>query len=212
MKLQEKLNKIQQELKAHKSQHNEFGNYDYRSCEDILAAVKKLLDGCILILTDEIVNFNERYYLKSTATIKDAEESISTCGYAREPASRKGMDESQITGASSSYARKYALNGLFCIDDTKDADSMEPPEHTEHKGNQATDKVKPVSAGTITVPQQKRLFAILKGSELPVDLFQVWLKEQYTYDKTEDIKKGPEYEAIIKHIENYKKEDGDCPF
>ena len=119
------LNEIQQKLKAHKSQTNTFGNYKYRSCEDILEAVKPLLGEAILLLDDDIVLIGDRYYVKATATIKDDKEAISVTAYARESLDKKGMDASQITGATSSYARKYALNGLFCIDDAKDADTMD---------------------------------------------------------------------------------------
>uniref|UniRef100_A0A6M3LKQ9 Putative Erf family protein n=1 Tax=viral metagenome TaxID=1070528 RepID=A0A6M3LKQ9_9ZZZZ len=117
------LAEIQKKLKAPKGQHNSFGNYDYRSCEDILQAVKPLLGESVLTITDEIVQVGQRYYVKATATIVNSGEAISVTGYAREAESRKGMDESQVTGAASSYARKYALNGLFCIDDTRDADA-----------------------------------------------------------------------------------------
>lgn len=126
----EKLSRIQAELKAPKSQRNNFGNYNYRSCEDILEAVKPLLarEGLVLTITDSIEMIGNRYYVKATATVTDGEKSISTTAYAREADGRKGMDESQVTGSSSSYARKYALNGLFCIDDTKDADTMDNTE------------------------------------------------------------------------------------
>lgn len=126
----EKLSRIQAELKAPKSQRNNFGNYNYRSCEDILEAVKPLLsrEGLVLTITDSIEMVGNRYYVKATATVTDGEKSISTTAYAREADGRKGMDESQVTGSSSSYARKYALNGLFCIDDTKDADTMDNTE------------------------------------------------------------------------------------
>lgn len=120
------LIKIQSTLKCNKSQFNKFGNYHYRSCEDILEAVKPLLQkhDCTLTLSDELVNIGERYYIKAAATIKNSngeEETVNA--YAREPLSAKGMSDSQITGTASSYARKYALNGLFLIDDTKDADT-----------------------------------------------------------------------------------------
>ena len=126
----EKLSRIQAELKAPKSQRNNFGNYNYRSCEDILEAVKPLLarEGLVLTITDSIEMVGNRYYVKATATVTDGEKSISTTAYAREADGRKGMDESQVTGSSSSYSRKYALNGLFCIDDTKDADTMDNTE------------------------------------------------------------------------------------
>ena len=125
-----KLSKIQRELKAPKNQRNDFGKYNYRSCEDILEAVKPLLaaEGLVLTITDNIEMIGGRYYVKATATVTDGEKSISTTAFAREAEGRKGMDESQVTGSSSSYARKYALNGLFCIDDTKDADTMKPIE------------------------------------------------------------------------------------
>lgn len=119
------LNEIQQKLKAPKGQMNKFGGYKYRSCEDILEAVKPLLGTGVLKLEDEIVLIGDRYYIKATATLKDDNEFESASAYARESLSKKGMDESQITGTASSYARKYALNGLFCIDDTKDADTDE---------------------------------------------------------------------------------------
>lgn len=121
------LIEIQKELKAPKSHRNNFGNYNYRSCEDILEAVKPLCmaHSAMLTITDEIVQVGDRYYVKATATITDDKSSISVSAYAREADTKKGMDESQITGTASSYARKYALNGLFLIDDTKDADTDE---------------------------------------------------------------------------------------
>ena len=120
-----KLYQIQGELKAPKNQVNNFGGYKYRSCEDILEAVKPLLTKHELALTisDEIVEVGGRVYVKATASITDGEHTVNNSAYAREAESKKGMDESQITGSSSSYARKYALNGLLCIDDTKDADA-----------------------------------------------------------------------------------------
>jgi len=118
-----KLAMIQQKLKAPKNQYNDFGKYKYRSCEDILEAVKPLLDeNTTLIISDEIVNIGERYYVKAVVLLQTDDFSASCTAYAREPESKKGMDAAQITGSTSSYARKYALNGLFCIDDTKDAD------------------------------------------------------------------------------------------
>ena len=123
--LVKKLCEVQLELKAPKNQYNSFGEYKYRSCEDILEAVKPLtcLRGLALTVSDEVVQIGERYYVKATATITDGESSISNTAFAREMLEKKKMDDSQITGATSSYARKYALNGLLCIDDTKDADA-----------------------------------------------------------------------------------------
>ena len=143
-----KLSEIQAKLKAPKGQFNSFGKYKYRSCEDILEAVKPLLNGCSLQMSDEIVQLglggtidttitdkngnvthiispDTRYYVKATVSLCGDGEPISISAFAREPLSKKGMDSSQITGTASSYARKYALNGLFCIDDTKDADTMD---------------------------------------------------------------------------------------
>lgn len=118
----DRVAKIQKELKAPKNQFNEFGGYAYRSAEDILEALTDLLQGLVITINDEVVQIGDRYYVKATATITDGEKSLSTSAFAREPADRKGMDESQITGATSSYARKYALNGLLKIDDGKDPD------------------------------------------------------------------------------------------
>lgn len=125
--LNQRVGDIQHKLKAPKGQYNSFGKYNYRSCEDILEGVKPLLKehNLALLIDDEIVQIGERYYVKATAKITDGREFVSATAYAREPDTKKGMDESQITGATSSYARKYALNALLCIDDTKDADTMD---------------------------------------------------------------------------------------
>nr|DAN12696.1 MAG TPA: ERF superfamily protein [Caudoviricetes sp.] len=125
--LTQRVGDIQHKLKAPKGQYNSFGKYNYRSCEDILEGVKPLLKehNLALLIDDEIVQIGERYYVKATAKITDGREIVSATAYAREPDTKKGMDESQITGATSSYARKYALNALLCIDDTKDADTMD---------------------------------------------------------------------------------------
>jgi hypothetical protein len=121
--LTRKLASIQQTLKAPKSQVNTFATYKYRSCEDILEAVKPLLNDLVLTISDDIVEVGGRVYVKATASLSSGSGSVSTTAFARESLSKKGMDDSQITGSASSYARKYALNGLFCIDDTKDADA-----------------------------------------------------------------------------------------
>lgn len=127
MTFQEKVVAVQSELKAPKNQYNSFGEYKYRSCEDILEGVKPLLKkyGLYLKISDAVELIGDRYYIKATATLSDADNCISTSAYAREQLEKKKMDASQVTGAASSYARKYALNGLLCIDDTKDADSVE---------------------------------------------------------------------------------------
>lgn len=129
MNIYEKLSEIQKELKAPKGQYNSFGNYKYRNCEDILEAVKPLCykNKVTLVISDEVFASGDRTYIRATATLYDqeSEEKIQNTAYARESLDKKGMDDSQITGTASSYARKYALNGLFNIDDTKDADTDE---------------------------------------------------------------------------------------
>lgn len=127
-KIHEKLLLVQCELKAPKSQYNSFGKYHYRNCEDVLEAVKPLLQkqGLLLTLSDDVVMVGSRYYVKAIARVTDGENEVSVTAMAREEESKKGMDGSQITGSSSSYARKYALNGLFDIDDTKDSDTPAP--------------------------------------------------------------------------------------
>lgn len=119
------LIKIQAELRAPKGQYNDYGNFKYRSCEDILEAVKPLLKlyNCQLTLTDDIIEIGSRYYIRATATFIDGDEVTVVTGWAREEEAKKGMDASQISGSTASYSRKYALNGLFLIDDAKDADT-----------------------------------------------------------------------------------------
>lgn len=121
------LNKIQVELKAPKNQFNSFGKYKYRSLEDIFEGIKPLLEKyeCSISISDEIVQVGDRYYIKATATLRDKDNNIvaTNIGFAREEENKKGMDSSQVTGATSSYARKYAMNGLFAIDDVRDSDS-----------------------------------------------------------------------------------------
>ena len=146
----ERVSLLITELKAPKSQRNNFGKYNYRSAEDILEAVKPLANnyGLVPKLSDEPVMIGDWHYIKATASIKDiktGEEEIATA-YAREPLAKKGMDESQITGTASSYARKYAMNGLYQIDDTKDADTDE-----------YTEQVKQATPKPITKTQQQAL-------------------------------------------------------
>lgn len=135
MKLHEKLLAIQTKLKAPKGQYNSFGKYSYRSAEDILEAVKPLNaeQGVLLTITDEIKEVGGRIYVVATATVSDGTDELKVSAFAREPENKKGMDESQITGATSSYARKYALNGLYAIDDNKDADTDEHKQQQENE-------------------------------------------------------------------------------
>lgn len=132
------LSDIQKTLKAPKNQYNDFGKYKYRNCEDILEAVKPLLGTSTLLLTDAIVEAGGRVYVEATVIFNDGKETVCKA-YAREPETKKGMDESQITGAASSYARKYALNGLFLIDDTKDADAQGTHAKSEPRNEEPAD-------------------------------------------------------------------------
>jgi hypothetical protein len=151
------LNKIQQELKIPKKRYNKFGEFYFRSCEDILEAVKPLLKkyNVAIVLSDEMVHLGDRYYIKATAVLMkegnyrstgptfDYEGSIGATSYAREPENKKKMDDSQLTGTASSYARKYALNGLLCIDDTKDADTNEHHQQSGMDKSQNKEGFKP---------------------------------------------------------------------
>ena len=202
MELIKELNRIQKELVAPKNQYNSFGKYKYRSCEDIIEGVKKVIgDKCILEISDELVMIGERYYVKATATITNEEEKISTTGYARESDTKKGMDPSQITGAASSYARKYALNGLFAIDDTKDADT------NAHSSVRATTKKKPIQTTTVsekaTDKQLKMIYAI-SNSLGKVDEIKKWYKEKYKLNSGKDLTKQQAIE-IIKVLQQKQK-------
>lgn len=182
MEFIEKIVAIQSELKAPKGQYNSFGKYNYRSCEDILEGVKPLLakHGLVLTIQDGIELIGDRYYVKATATITDGKESVSTSAYARESLDKKGMDASQVTGATSSYARKYALNGLLCIDDTKDADTMDnskkPVQQTQETVyNWQTLKARAVQGGISEddlVHYVTETFKVSKPSELKQEHYQ----------------------------------------
>lgn len=186
---------IQNKIKCTKNQHNDFGNYNYRSCEDILVAVKPLLEenGVTLILTDDIIaTEGGRHYIGATATLYDTETGAAiaqTRAFAREAETKKGMDDSQITGTASSYARKYALNGLFLLDDNKDADTNEYKE-TEQK---ASDK-----------PSEKQINLVknLLG-QIPEGKEQEML-DHYHVAKVEEMSKAQMTEAI-KTLMNYSK-------
>lgn len=151
LKFIEKLSKIQADLNAPKNLYNNFGKYSYRSAEGILESVKPMLKEHILALTinDEIVEVGDRIYVKATATITDGENKSSTTAWAREPEDKKGMDASQITGSTSSYARKYALNGLFCIDDNKDADDTNTHEKEPSVKTATTKPIKATNSGDL---------------------------------------------------------------
>jgi hypothetical protein len=189
---------IQQGLKAPKGQYNSFGKYHYRSCEDILEAVKPLLDeqACTLTISDEIVLIGERYYVKATASLSNSSgENKTSIAYAREPMDKKGMDESQITGMASSYARKYALNGLFCIDDTKDADTMDNT--NGHSAPAPKEEKKEDNRPWMTEKNLKDILVRIEGGDIAVvDL----ANEHYRMKKEyrEQI-----IQAVKKHKEKY---------
>ena len=180
--LTQRVGDIQHKLKAPKGQYNSFGKYNYRSCEDILEGVKPLLKehDLALLIDDEIVQIGERYYVKATAKITDGREIVSATAYAREPDTKKGIDESQITGATSSYARKYALNALLCIDDTKDADTMDnskkPVQQTQETVyNWQTLKARALQGGISEeelVHYVTETFKVSKPSELKQEHYQ----------------------------------------
>lgn len=155
------LVEIQKELKAPKNLENKFGGYKYRNAEGILEAVKPLLrlNGCYVTLSDTIEEIGGRVYVKATASISKGTESLSVTAYAREAETKKGMDDAQITGAASSYARKYALNGLFLLDDTKDADSNEYHEETSAPKTKAQPKkAAPAAPAPAETPTAQAVF------------------------------------------------------
>jgi len=163
----EKLNYIQHELKVKKSNVNSFAKFNYRTLDDIFENVKPLLDktGCVLTVSDELVDRNNGTYIKATVELSDGNDSISTDAFARESVGKKGMDDPQMTGTASTYARKYACNGLFAIDDTEDSDSMDNREQTLLNGKKPT-------KGHITIDQNIKLDRLsrdpaLKGTDTP---------------------------------------------
>lgn len=190
MKITEQLRAVQMALKAPKGQHNKFGNYDYRSCEDILEAVKPLLQEqqLTLWLDDSVVNVGDRIYVKATATIKSEDgEQVENHAYAREAETKKGMDDSQITGTASSYARKYALNGLFLIDDTKDADTDSYQQQT----TMCPPKL-------ITKAQTEELLSLCAELKWPANEMLKYLSKKYPDSAPKKIEEitYPEYSAL----------------
>lgn len=188
-----RLAEIQRTLNAPKNQYNSFGKYKYRSCEDILEGVKPLLGGLFLSISDEIVPVGDRYYVRATASITDGETTHTATAMAREEESKKGMDAAQVTGATSSYARKYCLNGLFGIDDSKDADT------NEHRQQQtsapAQSKPKPKPADILAAFSEAAL-----NKTNPDDLKQSFAKAWKMLDGT------PE-QAKAKEVYNMKKSE-----
>lgn len=162
----ERVIAVQSQLKAPKSQWSDFGGYYYRNSEDILEAVKPLLkaEGLLLTITDDIVVLGDRFYVKATATLTDGERTLSNQAFAREPVERAKMTDSQVTGASSSYARKYALNGLFAIDDTKDDDTLNNGKNTDTTKDADKGKAKAIKEAK-NAPDLAALSAIYKKYE-----------------------------------------------
>lgn len=198
-----KLQEIQHQLKAPKGQFNSFGKYNYRSCEDILEAVKPLLGESVLLLSDEIVPLGNRFYVKATAKFIDGDKTTEVFAYAREQDEKKGMDASQVTGSSSSYARKYALNGLFLIDDTKDADDEshnEKAEKREAKKQAPKPELKEEKpAGVITDAQRVRLRTIATKANYSNDLMKKVIAA-CGYASSTEIK-TKHYQVICEFIE-----------
>ena len=190
MNVYEKLIAIQSELKAPKSQYNNFGKYAYRNCEDILESLKPLLKEhkSTIYIADEIVTVLERFYVKATVTFIDAEtgESITNTAYAREEESKKGMDGSQVTGASSSYARKYALNGMFAIDDTKDSDFTNTTTKTDNSG--------------LSEAQIKRLLAIASKVNISADDVKIVVAKSFGVQDLRKMNKQ-QYDEICSRLE-----------
>lgn len=171
MTIYEKLSAIQVKLNAPKKQYNSYGRYNYRSCEDILEGLKPHLEETKTAVTvnDEIVLIGERYYVKATATLHDCEsdKSVSNTAYAREELTKKGMDASQITGSTSSYARKYALNGLFCIDDVKDADTRDNRQKEAEEQAKAESEAKDIENSVIDDIKARALKARCVAEQVP---------------------------------------------
>lgn len=184
--LKVKLMLIQSELKAPKGQYNSFGKYNYRSAEDILEAVKPLCtqQGVVLTLQDDIALIGDRYYVKATATLADCESEAQyvVTAFAREAENKTGMDSSQITGTASSYARKYALNGLFCIDDTKDADTDEYRNTTTKAAAKASKPKAPAQPDGLTYRDK----VMITGEEKGMTPKQLATKFKLTRETTEE--------------------------
>lgn len=204
MNIQEKLASIQQELIAPKNQYNKFGKFHYRSCEDILEGLKPCLKkvNATVTVSDEVLQIGDRYYIRATATLHDVESdaSISNTAYAREEESKKGMDSSQVTGATSSYARKYALNGLFCIDDVKDADSRNNVQDEAEEQAKAEAEQKVIEKTKITEVKVKALLARCEAEGVSAEKIQTLYKVDNLANLTEK-----QFENINAHWEDIKK-------
>ena len=216
--LREKLMEVQSELKAPKGQFNSFGKYKYRSCEDVLEALKPLLkkEGLILIITDDIRMIGDRFYIQANVTLTDTEtgDVLNCSAFAREEESKKGMDGSQVTGAASSYARKYALNGMFCIDDNKDFDD---PANDQNKNKKPSQEIQP----NVAQPQQHRLPILtiegVKDWNIMLNMFYTAETDSKTNGKSFSLKNyidsirqcdSETFNEISKRYINFKIENG----
>ena len=200
-----KLMLVQSKLKAPKNQYNSFGKYSYRSCEDILEGLKPLLNEveAIVTLNDEVVNIGERFYIKAIATFIDIAtgEKVEVSALAREDETKKGMDLAQVTGSVSSYARKYALNGLFAIDDTKDSDSTN--KHDKDKGNVTNlNSENKWTNPKLTESQIKRLYAIAYKKGIAADKVKEQVLKKFNKE-VKDLTKN-EYDKVCEGYENIK--------
>lgn len=216
---------VQRDLKAPKGQRNNFGKYNYRSAEDILEAVKPLLNdnGLVLLLGDSIEQVGDRYYLKATARLIDIAtgDALENAAYAREPLAKKGMDDPQVTGTCSSYARKYALNGLFAIDDTKDPDTDECRNEAQGRagahgnGNASTytrnggnaPQTAPQTAQTANDPYDRRTLLHKVTAEIArtgansTEVSAI-AQEKYGKSSTRDMNEL-ELKDLVEHLEDY---------
>lgn len=211
MTIYEKLMKIQKELKAPKGQWNDFSKFNYRSCEDILEAVKPLLaeNELVILIADEVVNMGDRYYIKATAKLIDVKEPdnfIETSALAREALTKKNMDESQLTGSTSSYARKYCLNGLFAIDDAKDADNPTYPTYQQsyqQNTQPQPQQKKKINDTRVTVSQRRILVNTAKN--LGIDNNEmVELLGSFGYESSSSVEKK-DFDKILNEMEKRKK-------
>lgn len=186
----ERVIAVQSQLKAPKNQRNDFGGFNYRSCEDILEAVKPLLkaEGLCLTITDDIVMLGDRYYVKATATLTDGERSLPNQAFAREPEERAKMDGSQVTGSASSYARKYALNGLFAIDDTKGADALNNGQDAANGKDFDKGKAKATApAPKIPAPDKAAVIAAVYAAQTEEEVVAIYKKNSYYFGKDEAV-------------------------
>ena len=199
MSIYAKLIKVQNELKAPKNQYNSFGKYAYRNCEDICEAVKPILleHNLAMFIGDSVELIGDRYYIKATVTVVDTEtgETLTNSALAREEENKKGMDSSQVTGSTSSYARKYALNGMFLIDDTKDSDFT----NTHGKENNE-EKLSRIKGTGLSEAQIKRLYAIAAKASVEKSMVLKAIKQEFKVEKAELLTKD-QYDELCARLE-----------